>query len=266
MHLFFIMSKSPLHFSLIQYDIAWEHPSKNLIKLDQILAESDIHSDVLFLPEMFTTGFTMNAPAMAEPMDGTSVEWMQSTARKYQMDVAGSLIIAEDGRFYNRLIWMSPDGIKATYDKRHLFTLAGEDKVYEPGKEKVVVTLKGWNFSPMICYDLRFPVWCRTNQEVDVLLFVANWPDKRVYAWKQLLIARAIENQAYVIGLNRVGWDGEQHYHNGASGVIDPMGKQLLSLGSTEGIQDGKLDGALHQITRTDLPFLNDADSFQINL
>ncbi len=265
--LFLSMAKSPLHFSLVQYDIHWEQPARNLLKLEQMFDDNGLENcDILFLPEMFTTGFTMNAQAMAEDMSGNTLSWLQDQCREYRTDMVGSLIVKEDDKYFNRLIWMGRDGLKATYDKHHLFTMAGEDKAFHPGSATTTVNVKGWNFRPFICYDLRFPVWNRISNEIDVLVFIANWPERRVYHWKQLLIARAIENQAYVIGLNRVGWDGEQHYYSGASAVIDAMGKPQLSLGSSEGIQNGTLDGVSHEITRRDLPFLNDADSFTVNV
>ncbi len=260
-----IMTKSPLHFSLVQFDIHWEHPEKNFLKLDRMLSQVDGSVDITILPEMFSTGFTMNAAAMAEPMDGRAVQWMMETAQRIQSDLVGSLIISEAGNFFNRLIWVDKEGsIKATYDKKHLFSLAGEEKVFTAGTENVLVNVKDWHCKPMICYDLRFPVWARSGKEVDFMLYVANWPEKRVFAWKQLLIARAIENQCYVIGLNRVGWDGEQNYYNGASIVVDPMGKTIHSLGGQEGVQRGKLDGVALEVIRNDLPFLNDADDFVI--
>lgn len=258
------MPKSPLSIGLVQYDIAWEQPAKNLLRLDDLFLEVESIPQVIFLPEMFTTGFTMNAVAMAEPMNGASVTWMQEMASKMSCDLAGSLIIEEDGRFYNRFIWIGPGGLKSTYDKKHLFSMAGEDRVYTPGQSLATIEKSGWNFSPFICYDIRFPVWCRVGAQADVMVYVANFPEKRIDAWSQLLIARAIENQCYVVGLNRIGWDGEQNYYSGASVVVDPLGKTILSLEDKEEIGIISLDGISLELIRQDLPFLNDADSFKL--
>ncbi len=258
------MAKSSLQLSLVQFDIHWEQATRNLEKIEGMLAGDDFQPDVILLPEMFTTGFTMNAKAMAEGMDGTTVSWMQEMASRYRAAVAGSLIIKDGETFHNRFIWMEPDGLKGTYDKRHLFTLAGEDRVYTPGSDHLILSYKGWNFTTFICYDLRFPVWSRRNREVDVMIYVASWPDRRTKAWQQLLIARAIENQAYVVGLNRVGWDGNQLHHDGASGVIDGLGRTILDAKDKEGVFHATLDRVSHEITRRDLPFLDDADSFSI--
>lgn len=258
------MPKSPLSIGLVQYDIAWEQPAKNLLKLEDFFRDIESVPDILFLPEMFTTGFTMNAAAMAEPMHGVSTVWMQEMAKSLSCDLAGSIIIEDESRFYNRFIWMGPEGIKGTYDKRHLFNMAGEDRVFTAGQNRVMVEKSGWHFFPFICYDIRFPVWCRVGEQADVLVFAANFPEKRINAWSQLLIARAIENQCYVVGLNRIGWDGEQHYYNGASVVVDPLGKVILSLAESEEIGIISLDGISLELVRRDLPFLHDADQYKI--
>lgn len=258
------MPKSPISVGLAQYDIAWEQPAKNLLKLEDLFQTLDIIPDIIFLPEMFTTGFTMNAVAMAEKMEDHSVAWMTDTSQALGCDLVGSLIIEEDGRYYNRLIWMGPQGLRGTYDKRHLFTMAGEDRVFTSGIDRTMIHKSGWNFYPFICYDLRFPVWTRVGKMADVIVFVANFPEKRVSAWSHLLVARAIENQCYVVGLNRIGWDGEQHFYNGASVVIDPMGETILSLEEREEIGVVTLDGINLELIRQDLPFLNDADQYKI--
>ncbi|NND31622.1 MAG: nitrilase family protein [Saprospiraceae bacterium] len=260
------MAKSPLTVNLVQFDIAWEQPSKNLLKLEDLLSQSDAEAEITLLPEMFTTGFTMNAKAMAESMDGPSITWMQDTSRRLETDLVGSLIIEDEGRYFNRLIWMGPEGLRGTYDKRHLFTMAGEDKVYTAGTERLMVQKKGWNCFPFICYDLRFPVWSRLGKKADLLIYIANFPEKRVNAWSQLLIARAIENQTYVIGLNRIGWGGEQHYYSGDSVVIDPLGNTMLDLQDNEAVESIQLDGVSLEIIRKDMPFLDDADRFEIQL
>ena len=258
------MPKSPLKVNLIQYDIAWEQPAKNLLKLDDLLMQADSQAEITLLPEMFNTGFTMNAKAMAEPMQGPSVMWMQETSKQLGGDLVGSLIIEDQGQYFNRLIWMGPDGLRGTYDKHHLFSMAGEDKVYTAGSDRLLVQNREWNCYAFICYDLRFPVWCRVGKKADLMIFIANFPEKRVTAWSQLLIARAIENQAYVIGLNRIGWDGEQHYYSGDSVVIDPLGNTILDLKDEEGVGAVVLDGVALEIIRKDMPFLDDADQFVI--
>ncbi|NND06296.1 MAG: amidohydrolase [Saprospiraceae bacterium] len=260
------MAKSTLHLSLVQFDIQWEQSALNLRTLERMIEQEQPDTDLILLPEMFTTGFTMNAKAMAQPMDGETVTWMQTIASRFHAAVAGSVIIEEGGQYYNRFIWMEEEGIKGCYDKRHLFTLAGEDQVYQAGAKRLMLEFKGWKFCPFICYDLRFPVWSRVNREIDVLIYVANWPDKRTRAWSQLLIGRAIENQAYVLGLNRIGWDGNQHHYDGASSVIDGLGNVILEAFDTSGIHSATLDPISHEITRRDLPFLDDADSFKIEM
>src|SRR5699024_11051193 len=185
-------------------------------------------TDLIVLPEMFSTGFTMNPETLAEEMNGPTMKWMLEQAQKFSCVVTGSLPIKEDGKFFNRLIWMRPDGSFEHYDKRHLFGLGKEDRVYSPGNKKLFVELNGWKICPVICYDLRFPVWLRnTNAEYDILLVVANWPEKRSSHWKALIPARAVENQAFVIGVNRVGHDGNEVYHAGDSMCIDPNGKTV---------------------------------------
>ncbi|MFD2146653.1 nitrilase-related carbon-nitrogen hydrolase [Mucilaginibacter antarcticus] len=182
-------------------------------------------TDLIVLPEMFNTGFTMNAAELAEPMGGKTMQWMHQIAVKYECVVTGSLIIVEDGKFYNRLIWMRPDGKSNHYDKKHLFAMGEEDHTYTAGKDKLIVELKGWKICPVICYDLRFPVWLRNVKEAyDLMLIVANWPERRALHWRTLIPARAVENQCYVIGVNRVGHDGNEVYHSGDSTCIDPNG------------------------------------------
>ena len=185
-------------------------------------------TDIILLPEMFNTGFTMNAAAMAETMNGRTVEWMKQLAKEKKAVICGSIIITEKGKYFNRLIWMQPDGKILKYDKRHLFRMAAEHKTYTQGNKKLLVNYKGWKISPMVCYDLRFPVWSRSDGTVDLMLFIANWPEKRSYAWKQLLIARAIENQCFVAGLNRVGNDGKKFYYSGDSVLLDHLGQPVL--------------------------------------
>ena len=226
-------------------------------------------TDLIVLPEMFSTGFTMNASALAETMDGASIAWMRKTAAKKNCAITGSLIISENGNFYNRLIWMKPDGNFFQYDKRHLFRLAHEEQTYAPGKSRLLIEMKGWKIFPLVCFDLRFPVWSRRTKEsgYDVLLYVANWPERRVTAWSQLLIARAIENQCYVVGVNRIGNDGNDIYHSGESAVINYKGENICGINAHEEIiETVELHKEEMENFRAQLPFLEDADSFTIKM
>lgn len=224
-----------LNVHLIQTALHWETPDQNRAMFDDKLAEIDTRPDLVVLPEMFTTGFTMNPQHVAEPMEGKTMQWMEEKARMLDAVITGSVVIKDAGKYFNRLIWMSPDGNYQQYDKKHLFTFAGENKHYAPGRDKLIVALNGWKIMPVICYDLRFPAWCRNSHDgqdgfaYDCLLNVANWPGSRSHAWRVLLMARAIENQAYVIGLNRVG-EGNGIEYSGDSGVIDPKGENLSNI------------------------------------
>lgn len=222
-----------LKLSLIQTPLYWEDPEKNLEMFSGKISAIEGPTDLVVLPEMFTTGFSMDPGKVAEPMDGPSVDWMRRIAAEKNCVLAGSLAIAEGGHFFNRFIWMQPDGRFEQYDKYHLFSFAGENRHYTPGKGKLIVELKGWRIMPLICYDLRFPVWSRNRHDqdkgfdYDVLLYVANWPESRSHAWRVLLMARAIENLSYVVGLNRIGEDGNGISHSGDSAVVDPEGENL---------------------------------------
>ncbi|MCK5836220.1 MAG: amidohydrolase [Desulfobacula sp.] len=218
-----------LNITLIQTELAWENASKNMDIMEALLTNVDSTTDLVVLPEMFTSGFTMNAPANAQTMDGPGVMWMKQTAKKKNSDIMGSIIIQEEDRFFNRLIWAKPSGRVYTYDKKHLFRYAGEHKVYTPGNALITIDLKGWRLRPFICYDLRFPLWVRNmNNQYDAAVFIANWPKPRSAHWRALLAARAIENQAYVIGVNRVGIDGKGLEYSGDSMAVDPLGKVLF--------------------------------------
>ena len=195
--------KAPLRISLIQLDIHWEQPARNLLKLDELLAPLQGQTDIILLPEMFTTGFTMNAGAMAEEMDGATMKWMKEKANHLGADLAGSLIIKDRGTYFNRMVWVGGSGVKYTYDKRHLFTMAGEDRIYTPGDKNISAACNTWKIRPQICYDLRFPVWSRNLDDYDLLIFLANWPDKRKYHWRQLLIAFMSKEHELVIHLYR---------------------------------------------------------------
>ena len=233
-----------LRITIIQSQLAWENSELNLEKFSARIESLTDETDLIVLPEMFSSGFSMNPQLIAQPMDGQAVAWMKATALSKNCIVCGSLAIVEDGRYYNRFIWASPDGSLLHYDKKHLFTFAGEHRHYTAGASRQVFELKGWKISPLICYDLRFPVWSRNRYskengyEYDCLLYVANWPEARSHAWRILLMARAIENQSFVVGVNRVGADGNQIAYSGDSAVLDPLGENLSSLMPfSEGIQ-----------------------------
>lgn len=254
-----------LRVTLVQANLHWEDPTANLGMFTGKLAGVS-NTDVIVLPEMFTTGFSMNARKLAEEVNGSAVTWMKQTAAEKNAVVTGSLIIKEEGHFYNRLFWVQPDGKCVWYDKRHLFTLTGEETVFTPGTDKLLVEWKGWNICPLICYDLRFPVWSRNKiAGYDLLLYVANWPQRRSYPWKQLLVARAIENQSYVVGVNRVGNDGNDVYHAGDSMVVDALGNVLYHKVDEEDVCTVILEkDALHKV-REQFQFLRDADDFELN-
>lgn len=215
--------------TLVQTEVLWEDIAANLALLDGKMESVPETTDIIVLPEMFATGFTMNVRDMAQAMDGTAVSWLVAMARRKRTHIAGSLIIRENEKYFNRLVWATPEGTILTYDKKHLFRMAGEHKIYSPGKSHLTVEVNGWKLRTFICYDLRFPVWCRNiGNQYDVAVFIANWPAKRANHWKLLLPARAVENQSYVIGVNRVGKDGNGHAYSGDSCVIAPTGETLF--------------------------------------
>ncbi len=256
-----------LKITLIQSNIHWENKENNLALFSGKIASIREETDLIILPEMFSTGFTMNAVTMAETMDGPSIQWMKDVAIKKNCVVTGSIIIKESEKYFNRLIWMSPDGFEF-YDKRHLFSYAGENKTYHSGKNKIIKTLKGWRILPLICYDLRFPVWSRRNKknDYDLIIYVANWPEKRIYAWKQLLIARAIENQSYVVGINRTGNDGNNIFYSGDSTIIDFKGEKILNINVHEDFTfTQNLTKDTLENFRNQFAFLQDGDDFTIN-
>ncbi len=230
-------------------------------------------TEVIILPEMFSTGFTMNPSAFAEKMDGATIERMRDWSKKKNAIITGSIIIEEEEKYYNRLIWMLPNGTYGFYDKRHLFAFAGENNHYAAGNKRLIASVKGWKINLQICYDLRFPVWARqhplsapdrTDAEYDVLIYVANWPERRSGAWKSLLTARAIENQCYVIGVNRVGKDGKDIYHNGDSMIINPLGEIIHHVADKEDVFTTTLNKEALTEVRTKFPFLKDSDEFII--
>ncbi|MFZ4771940.1 MAG: nitrilase family protein, partial [Ferruginibacter sp.] len=251
--------------------LIWEEPATNLRLLEEKIQSIESPTEIVVLPEMFSTGFSMKPELFAETMEGESVAWMKRVSRENGIILTGSLIIEEEGKYFNRLIWMLPNGQMGHYDKRHRFAYAGEDQHYTAGDKRLIASVKGWKINLQVCYDLRFPVWARnrvikdvSNPEYDVLIYVANWPERRSHAWKTLLCARAIENQAYVVGVNRVGSDGNNIYHSGNSLVINPLGEVLYHKSDEEDIATIVLEKDKLEDTRTRFPFLNDADSFNI--
>jgi omega-amidase len=257
------MAASSLHITLIQPDIVWEDITANRNRYQTMIAGITGPRHVVVLPEMFSTGFSMAPERLAEPMDGATVKWMAAMAAQHRCILTGSLIIEEDGNYYNRLLWVQPDGHISYYNKRHLFAYAREDEHYTPGNSRTIVQVNGWRINLMVCYDLRFPVWARnTNAEYDILLYVANWPEPRSLAWRTLLQARAIENQCYVAGVNRVGTDGKGNNYAGESSVFGPLGETLWQHAHTEATHTLTLEKEPLQQLRTNLPFLKDADKF----
>ncbi len=271
---------SDLTFSLIQTKLHWEDKAANLAMLEAKIRSIPVGTHVIVLPEMFSTGFSMRPEQLAEDMNGPTVAWMQRMASEKKVILTGSVIIqeavdtanGEEPQYFNRLIWMLPNGHYASYDKRHLFGFADEDQHYKPGSKRLIASVNGWKICLQICYDLRFPVWSRQTPEqepgegaeYDVLLYVANWPERRIHAWKTLLQARAIENQCYTIGVNRVGEDGNGIYHNGNSLVSDPLGTLLYEKEHEEDLHTITLSKETLMDLRMKMPFLKDADSFRI--
>ncbi|MAN26887.1 MULTISPECIES: amidohydrolase [Mesonia] len=254
-----------LSVTIIQADLHWENAELNREMFSKKINELSLSTDLIVLPEMFTTGFSMNAENLAEETNGSSLAWLQQQAKKFEVALTGSVIITENNNYYNRLFFVFPDGSFKTYDKKHLFTLADEQNTYSAGKERLLVEYKGWKICPLICYDLRFPVWSRNTEDFDLLLYVANWPKKRTQAWDALLKARAIENMCYVAGVNRVGFDGNSHEYSGHSAIYDMLGKQISTLNHevvfSETIQLSKQE--LNE-TRKRFAFLNDKDEFTL--
>ena len=258
----------------IQTNLQWEDKRANLTMLENKIKGLNEKTNIVVLPEMFSTGFSMRPELFAEKMDGESVSWMRKIAKEKNIILTGSLIIEEEGKYFNRLIWMLPNGQLGYYDKRHCFSLAGEDKQYTPGSKRLIASVGGWKINLCICYDLRFPVWTRQvidtdldkeyAPEFDVLIYVANWPERRSHAWKTLLQARAIENQCYVIGVNRIGNDGNNIYHSGDSMAIDPLGEILYHKANEEDIHTLKIEKSMIDEVRDKLPFWKDADHFLI--
>jgi predicted amidohydrolase len=248
--------------ALIQAPLLWENPTQNRNYFEEKIISINETIDLIVLPEMFTSGFTMNPKSVAEVMQGETVLWLQALAKAKNSAITGSLVIEESGNFYNRLVFVLPSGAIKTYDKKHLFTLAGEDKSYTSGTQKLFIEYKGFKICPLICYDLRFPVFARNTEEYDVLIYVANWPKPRINAWDALLKARAIENMCYTIGVNRIGEDPNKHDYPGHSQAIDELGNYLIEPQETEGVFITTLNKNTLVATRKKFGFLNDRDAF----
>ncbi len=261
---------SQLSFTLIQTKLHWEDKVANLQMLEEKINGIDTPTHIVVLPEMFTTGFSMKPEQFAETMGGPTVAWMKRIAAQKRVILTGSIMVEEDGRYYNRLIWMLPNGQIGQYDKRHLFAMGEEDQHYTGGNQRFIASVNGWRIHCNICYDLRFPVWARQQYhqaegfEYDVLLYLANWPDRRNHAWKTLLQARAIENQCYVVGVNRVGHDGNGVYHTGDSMVCNALGEPLYHKADDEDIHTITLYKNELDAIREKLPFWKDADAFAL--
>ncbi len=250
--------------ALIQSSLYWENPEANRKHFEQKINSISENVDLIILPEMFTSGFSMNPVNVAETMNGETILLLQSLAKAKNCAITGSLIITENNCFYNRLVFVFPSSEIKTYDKRHLFTLAGEDKIYTRGIQKVIIEYKGFKICPLICYDLRFPVFSRNVEDYDVLIYVANWPKPRVNAWDTLLKARAIENMCFTIGVNRMGTDNNNYEYTGHSQANDFLGNSIIEPQESEGVFITTLDKTAMMETRNKLAFLNDKDSFDI--
>lgn len=269
---------SSLSITIIQSILHWENKAANLSMFEQKILAIKEKTEVVVLPEMFSTGFSMQPKLLAETMDGETVAWMKRMAAQKKIILTGSVIIEEGGNYYNRLLWVLPNGQLGVYDKRHRFAFAGEDNHYTAGSKRLIASVKGWKINLQVCYDLRFPVWARQGTstqatpvdeekegpEYDVLIYVANWPERRKHAWKTLLQARAIENQCYTVGVNRAGDDGNNIHYSGDSMIVDPLGEVLHTKENEEDVftivlQKDKLDEV-----RNKFPFWKDADAFSI--
>lgn len=261
--------------TLIQTHLYWENREKNIAHFNNLIDQIEEETDLIVFPEMFTTGFTMNPAALSEPTDGPTLHWMKKKASEKNAVLTGSVAVKEGLNYFNRLFWVDPHGSVSVYNKRHLFRTAGEDQHYFPGDKRIITQIKDWKICPMICYDLRFPVWSRNTfkqtsslyceAEYDVLLYVANWPEVRNYSWKQLLIARAIENQCYVIGVNRIGKDGNDFAHSGDSMIVNPRGEIISKTkANEESVETIALDKIDLEEFRKNFPTGLDADAFKI--
>lgn len=261
------MSTENLNVIAVQSDLIWENPTANLLHFEELILADKRAVDIIVLPEMFATGFTMHPEKFAAQKSGKEIEWLKKIAQTKNAAIIGSLSFQDGDKFYNRLFFVEPNGKISHYDKRHLFSFAKEDTKYSAGSERLIVDYKGWRICPLVCYDLRFPVWSRNNKNnpYDVLIYIANFPQSRMHAWMSLLIARAIENQTYVIGVNRIGNDGNGIYHSGDSMIIDPVGAVLQHSEEKQELLFQTLKREEVTKTRRFLPFLRDADEFALS-
>ena len=249
----------------IQADLVWEDAAKNRANFENKITGLKEKTDLIVLPEMFTTGFAMQPENLAETMNGNTVSWMLKMAKENNSAICGSIIILEDEKYYNRFLFVTPSGEIHQYNKRHLFSLAGEHERYQNDNKQVIINYKDWKICPLVCYDLRFPVWSRNTSNYDVLIYVANWPKPRITAWNTLLKARSIENMTYVIGVNRVGTDANGHEYTGNSIVLDELGTEMTSLAeNTETYFTTTLSKEKLLTSRAKFNFLSDQDEFEI--
>ncbi|MFN9710578.1 MAG: amidohydrolase [Bacteroidota bacterium] len=269
---------STLNITIIQTNLFWEDKQANLRLMDEKLSSIHEPGHIIILPEMFTTGFTMHPCELAEKMDGTTTEWMKKKSKEKKAIITGSIIVEENDtegerNYYNRLLWTLPNGQIGYYDKRHLFAYAGEHEHYRHGNKRVIFSVNGWKILPQICYDLRFPVWSRqqmikdnngSTPEYDMIMYVANWPEKRKHAWRSLLIARAIENQCYVVAVNRTGTDGNDIQYSGNSMLIDPLGEIIFEQENHDCVKTLSVSKLELEACREKFAFLRDADTFQL--
>lgn len=254
--------QNSLNITLVQTDIEWMDSCSMLNYLNTQLTK--LETDLIVLPEMFSTGFSMEPHKIAEPMDGVSVTWMLNKSKELNCAICGSLSIVENNHYYNRFIFVTPTGIKATYNKKHLFTYGKEHEVYKAGNTPITINYKGFNIQPFICYDLRFPVWSRNTNNYDIAIYVANWPAKRAFAWNALLTARAIENMSYVIAVNRLGIDGNNLRYQGDSKIINPLGEIITDCKDIPTLRQITINKAPLTAARNQFQFLEDQDLFEI--
>lgn len=257
--------QNQLKVALVQSDLVWENPEQNRLNFKEKIKQLNKPVDIIILPEMFTSGFTMNPNHVFETMKGKTISWMKEIASNINTAICGSLVIFENENFYNRFVFVTPKGDLYKYDKRHTFTLAGESEVYDAGNVKLIINYKGWNICPLVCYDLRFPVWARNIENYDILFYVANWPKARINAWDTLLKARAIENMSYCVGVNRIGSDNNNLEYPGHSMVYDSLGESITDKSpNTELTKIVTLEKKHLETVRQKLKFLDDKDDFTL--
>lgn len=257
--------KDNLRITLAQVDLAWENPEKNRLDFDKLIRQMKGKSDLIILPETFTTGFSIQANDLAEPMDGSTITWMYDLSKATELAICGSLLINDNDLFYNRFVFITPDGGISFYDKRHLFSIGDESLKFTPGDKRLIVSFFGWKIALYTCYDIRFPVWCRNRNDTDLMIFTANWPASRLEVWKTLLKARAIENQVFVAGVNRVGTDGNGVLYSGESQMINSRGEVMpKTIDHDNGLLTYEISKQELLNFREKFPVANDADSFLI--